>query len=161
MLEVECIQDVTWSVYLQGYSEYHDPTLSGNIDPNMRFYINSITVVLRQYDPISRTYIGRPQSTFNVITDHFNNVTYNEVDDTRAMALLGPSDVVQNLNILEMYGAEQKPNIINASSRISSNNVHTSSRINNNPIHHFANTINSIIDAKNLANGTHNMAYLS
>lgn len=158
MLEVECIQDVTWSVYLQGYSEYHDPTLTGNIDPNMKFYINSITVVLRQYDPISRTYIGRPQSTFNVITDHFNNVTFSEVDDTRAMALLRPSDVVQNLNILEMYGAEQKPNIINASSRISSNNVHTSSRINNNPIHHFANTINSIIDAKNLANSTHNMA---
>lgn len=157
MMEVECRSATNLSVYLQGYSEYHDPTLAGRVDPNMLFYINSITVVIKQFDPISHQTLVRPMSTFNLITDFTNQPRFNEVDDSQMMSLLRPTDVINNLHVLETYGYENRSNIANITGRINHNSVHTSSRVNNDPIHHFANTINSIVDAKNLANDVNNL----
>lgn len=157
MMEVECRSASTLSVYLQGYSEYHDPTLTKLVDPNMKFFINSITVVIKQFDPISGTYIVRPMSTFNVITDFTNQQRFTEVDDGGMLSLLRPSDVINQLHVLETYGFENNNNVANATGRISSNSVHTSNRANNSPISHFASTINSIVNAKSLGYESGNM----
>jgi hypothetical protein len=37
--------------YFQGYSEYFDPSLTGKLDPNMKFFINSVLAVSRTPSP--------------------------------------------------------------------------------------------------------------
>jgi hypothetical protein len=60
MMAVELTDgDITHISYIQGYSEYHDPSLTGRIDPNMRFFINSVTDVQRRIDPVSGETYGK------------------------------------------------------------------------------------------------------
>ena len=132
--------------YIQGFSEYHDPSLSGRIDPDVRFHINSINTVIRMLDPISGMVIVKPHSNFNIIKDTFNNVQYQEVTDTD-LKLIRPTDIISNINNINVFGHGME-NV-----HVLTDNVagvtSVSARGNNNPIKHFTKTVNSYISSKN------------
>jgi hypothetical protein len=149
IMEVESITSgITMVNYIQGYSEYHDPSISGHIDPRMKFYINSIASVIRMQDPISGMVIVKPHSNFNVITDHFNGTQYQEVTDT-TLKLIRPTDVMTNISNIQTFGGDVG-NIHNYTDNVAGN-VSVSDRANHNPIKHFTKTINSYINSKNMS----------
>jgi len=149
MMEVESsFNGSIVSSYIQGYSEYYDPSLSGIIDPTMLFYINSITDITRMLDPVSGQYVSRSTGTYNVITDLVGGYRYEEIDGPdNGLKLMRPSDLIEDILYNDMYG----DNIVyNGAGNVASK-TNTSSRGNNNPVKYFTRTINSFIDAKNAA----------
>lgn len=147
LMEVESqVSGSLLSTYIQGYTEYYDPTLTGNIDPNMTFFINSMTNVMRMHDPISNQIISRPMGTYNVITDLAGGRKFDEIEGPGSdMKLARPNDVLQDIMFGDMYGEN---NSINSTSDVSGNS-NVSDRANNDPLKYFTRTLNSYIDAKN------------
>jgi len=156
LLEVESnIGGITMVSYLQGFSEYYDPSITGLIDPNMLFYINSITNVVRQVDPVRGTYSVIPRSTYNVVTDLAGGSKYEEIDNGPDLKLIRPKDIVENISIMDMY-SDNMTSVINTTGSIGGK-ANTSDRINNDPMKYFAKTINSFIEAKNLSDMSSDM----
>jgi len=152
IMEVESnVSGMNMVNYIQGYSEYHDPSVSGHIDPKMKFFINSIATVIRMIDPISGMMIVKPHSNFNVITDHFSGTQYQEVTDTN-LKLIRPTDVMSNISNIQTFGGEVG-NIHNYTDNVAGN-VSVSDRANHNPIKHFTKTVNSYINSKNMGGNT-------
>jgi len=118
LMEVESVQDgITKISYIQGYSDFHDPSISGRIDPNMPLHINSITNTIRTFNPGSNSYYTRVQSSFNVIYDPYSS-SYSIENTTNNHRLLRPKDIVdgmdmnkltdghgRNLDTRSLYGA--------------------------------------------------------
>lgn len=141
--------------YVQGYSEYHDPSFSGKIDPNMKFFINSITNITRIMDPQTGYPIIRPDSTFNLITDAFGNESYTNTTEQQAdLKLIRPLDVVDEMYNTEMYGNNDSIATINYAGNYSGN-TSISDRMNANPLNHFTKTVNSFITARSMAAMSH------
>lgn len=152
IMEVESvIADTNMVNYIQGYTEFHDPSYNGNIDPNMRFFINSIASFTRMVDPISGMFIVKPHSNFNVITGN-QGVGYQEVTDTN-LKLIRPTDVIGSISDIDTYGSDVG-NIYNHADNVAGN-VNISNRANNNPIKHFTRSINSYISSKNMCDTSH------
>lgn len=146
---------VTTVSYVQGYSEYHDPSISGRIDPNMKFFINSITNVTKTVDPMSGYPIVRPSSTFNLITDSFGGETYaGGVESNSDLKLIRPLDIVDEIYNAEMYGNNDSITTVNFAGNYTGN-TSVSDRANNNPLKHFTKTINSFITAKSMSEMSH------
>lgn len=149
LLEVESnVGNMTMVSYLQGYSEYYDPTITGRLDPVMPFYINSITNVIRMIDPVTHMYRVMPKSTFNVVTDLAGGKRYQEIDGMDDLKLIRPKDIIENIATMEMY-SDYASNIINTTGSIGGR-VNTSKKSNNDPISYFSSTVNSYIESKNL-----------
>ena len=149
MLEVESNMNGTVLVsYIQGFSEFYDPSLSGHLDPNMKFFINSITNVVRMADPVSGVYKTLPKNTLNVVTDLAGGAKYEEIDSPHEdLKLLRPRDIVEDISALEMYNPDVD-SILNTTGIVGGTNE-TSDRANNDPMKYLTKTINSYIDSKN------------
>jgi hypothetical protein len=149
ILEVESIVNGLIMVsYIQGFSEYHDPSFSGYIDPRMQFYVNSVTNVVKMLDPTSGTYRVMPKNTFNVITDLAGGQKYQEIDNNFDLKLLRPKDIMENLESID-FASDQNDMVIDTTGGINSGSGDASNRANNDPIKHFTKTLNAFIDAKN------------
>ena len=136
--------------YIQGFSEYYDPSLSGLLDPNMNFYINSITNVVKMVDPMNGIYKTLPKNTLNVVTDLAGGTKYEEVDSPHEdLKLLRPRDIVEDISALDMYSGDVD-SVLNTTGRVGAVNE-TSDRANNDPMKYLTKTINSYIDSKNTA----------
>jgi len=146
ILEVESnVNGLSMVSYIQGYSEYHDPSLSGHIDPNMIFNINSIATVTRMVDPVTGAIIATPHSNFNIVKDSFNNAHYQEVQDDN-LKLIRPTDVIANIGHIHTFGDDPNVNIFSDNL---SGGVFTSARGNNSAVKHFTKTVNSYINTRN------------
>lgn len=135
--------------YIQGYTDYFD-SASGNIDPNISFFINSITVVAKSYDVGSGRWIVYPRKTFNVISDSYGGSRYTEIatSDTNP-TMIRPLDIMQNIytnNIMQ----DPYLKVVNTYGSIASN-PYASYRNNNDPMSYFTKTLNGYIDAKSTA----------
>ena len=88
-------------IYLQGYSDYYDPTFSGRIDDNMLFHINSVVEVLVTDDGTGHS-IPRLQNSYNIIN---NLATLGKkksilgiLDNNQDLVLARPSDILTNMH---------------------------------------------------------------
>jgi len=154
LMEVEQqIGNVTAVSYLQGYTEFSDQSLSGRLDPNMKFYINSIVNASKMIDPNTNQLTVRPTGTYNVITDLANGQKYQEVTgglfDGPDLKLIRPNDIIEDISMGEMY-MEDTTKLVNTLGDVG-DGVNLSTKSNNDPIKYFTNTINSVINAKNLS----------
>lgn len=147
ILEVESNDNgIITSSFIQGYSEYYDPSFNNNIDPNMLFYINSVTNVIRTFDPIKQIWTSRPLNTYNVLTDLAGQQVFQEVDGP-SKHLIRPQDVnivastqdfMDGVTSLKAFNTE-----LNGM-------VKTSKRSNNNQFDYINRTINGFIESKNI-----------
>lgn len=153
LLEAEInIGGVTHLTYIQGYTEYHDPTLTGLVDPNMMFFINSITEVMRVHKP-NGGYDVIPRNTYNVITDEYTGNRHLEVGSMdNDLALIRPKDVIETMMLESMYGADTSSVINTAGSVVG--NASVSSKAHNDPSKYFTNTVNAYLDAKSIVDKT-------
>lgn len=138
--------------YLQGYTEHFETSFSSLIDPNMRFFINSVTNVKKQMIPGVGMKIT-PYSTFNVIADNSNpsGVSYQR-DTVNDIKLVRPIDIIDNIDTIQTYGHDGQ--VINHNDKFAMN-VTTSNRSNNNPLSHLRTTINGYIDGMQSATMGH------
>lgn len=136
--------------YIQGFTDYHDPSISGHIPDDMTFFINSVTEVARMVDPITGAIRAIPKSMYNVISDLAGGTKYEEIDDS-GLKLIRPKDVIEGIKNLTDYGDSNAVLITNTGSISSKPN--TSDRRNNDPMSYMTKTINSYTDALNDANG--------
>jgi len=142
--------------YIQGYTEYHDPSISGAIDPRMKFYINSVTNVMRVIDHTTNAPIVMPQSTFNVIADHLGNAEYQDVTEPHmGLQLIRPSDIINGIQNMDMYGG-QTDTLLNNNAGNYAGNTAVSDRANSDPLKHFTTTVNSYIKSMNTTTLSHN-----
>lgn len=136
--------------YIQGYTDYFDSGrgLSGNItiDPNIKFYINSILLVRQTFDTANNRYITVPMASYNVITNDFG---YKELqmdrtflDDSR---LVRPKDIMENLISNNIFKDDV---YINTTGHLTSG-LQTSKRLNNDPVEYLANTLNGYTASMN------------
>lgn len=126
--------------YIQGFTNYLGFTQTGNIDPEMEFYINSITAV--NNIPIHTTYGVVNQnkiiSSDLLVNDPFNaNMGYTNNQYKR---LVRPSDVFAGIQVESMYGADNQTFDRRS---ILSNIPVGSNRINNVPTEYLSKVINS------------------
>lgn len=148
LLEVEeDKQGLTEISYIQGYTEYSDLSMTGKIDPAMKFYINSICVVNKIFTPTGPTIL--PSRQFNVITDTTGRLTYQEIENNNNDRLIRPKDIMEDILTMQMFGGDFT-NITNTTGNISCG-VNTSSKINNDPINYLAKTMNGFLKGKSLS----------
>lgn len=151
LLEVEeDKQGIVEVSYIQGYTDYSDLSSSGLIDPNMKFYINSISIVDKIFTQTGVKIV--PSRQFNVITDNKGVSRFQEVDNANDR-LIRPKDIMEDMLTIQMYGADF-PNIINTTGNISCG-VHTNSKVNNDPISYLSKTMNGFIKGKSLSSISH------
>lgn len=137
---------------ISGYTEYMDLSLSDHIDPNMKFYINNISVMYKMLQA-DGTAIYRPSQHFNVMADLFGNMQYEELD-SYGNKLIRPKDIVEDMLTTTEFG-NTYANVINTTGTITSSNVQTSSKINNNSVGYLTRTIDSYLTGKKLASISH------
>lgn len=144
ILEVETrIGEFSEVSYIQGYTEYYDPSIRGTINPNMTYYINSITTLTKNYNEATGRYECFPKSAVNVITDEFGRRDYREIDNGDGLQLMRPSDIARGLALMSEDAL--KTSYVDGASLLKTD---TSARKNNNPIKHFTSVINSFKDGK-------------
>ncbi len=97
--------------YIQGYSDYFEASYTGQIDPNITLYINSIYNTTTTLNPQTNAPATRLVSALNVIFDPLtqNNVLEN---DLNTMKLMRPLDVVTELSKTRLYEDEYNVNYI-------------------------------------------------
>lgn len=139
--------------FIQGFTEFSDATASGLIDPNMVFYINSVTNVQQTIDTVNNRILSVPTSTFNVITDMFGNARYQQVDPYSLPKLVRPRDIVENTMSLSSHDT-QAGRIVNASGTLGQNKPIASNRVNNDPLQYFSKLYNSFVQGKNATLGS-------
>jgi len=150
----EWINDsTTISHYIQGYSEYHDPSYSGRVDPNAIFYINSITTVTRTRNMMTNSIDSRVSATYNVVYDPTGNTSYQQVGEPSAsLELVRPYDIITNLHSAAMYSST--PDVkLSVKTSSASNGANVSNRANNDPLKYFTNTINAVVNGKSVYTG--------
>lgn len=151
ILEIESeLNGVLLSSYFQGYTEHSDMTNSGLHDPNMPFYINSVTNVTKTLDPVTKQLIVRPTSVYNVITDQFGGKKFSEIfENGDEHRLIRPLDIVNNMDVSSMYGDVTEN--INSLVGGLTHKIQTSKRGNNNGVSYFTNTVNAFIEGKSMS----------
>lgn len=146
LLEVE-YEGVTQQVtFIQGFSEYYDPSYNGNIDGNMNFYINSVTTVSKIFNPLKGVYDIKPLEVYNVLTDRTGNDAFDSYDSR--LASLRPKDLITNLYLESAYLTEGSSKIKNLTDKVSTTSTHTSNRTNNNMYNYLSQSINAYTNAK-------------
>ena len=155
LLEVEEYINSNTSLthYIQGYSEYHDPSYTGALDPNMSFYINSITTITRTRNPYTNSLDSRLAYSYNVILDMHGDASYQMVTNPEnSMELIRPTDIITNLHADNLYSptGEQRLSIKTAAL---GNGANVSTKKNNDPLRYFTNTVNAVIAGKSIETG--------
>lgn len=139
--------------YIQGYTDYFDSVRSLNgsviIDPNTKFYINSILLVRQTFDTSTNRYITVPMASYNVITNDFGYKDFQMdrtfIDDSR---LVRPKDIMENLISNNVFKDDV---YINTTGHLTSG-LQTSKRLNNDPVEYLANTLNGYTASMNSVN---------
>lgn len=152
VIEQPLSAEIIKEYYIQGYSEYLDPSALGSIDPNMMFYINSIVNVNRYIDPIHRIPTVTIESTVNVITNSVNGSTnYQEVMEPTTMKLMRPMDIFNAVSNVENNGGS----IILDNSADVGNDGKASSRANNDGLNYFVDIANKFISNRVISSVGH------
>lgn len=156
-LEVEIHDSLSTRIYhVQGYSEYHDPSYTGSIDPNMKFYINSIIQVSRTYDPISGINRDNIIKNNNILFDNSEQIHYNNAFDAYGdkKFLIRPQDIytgIETAMVTNTSAAEYNvsPNMtIDSRAMLSTGIPQGSNKINNRSNQYLSTVINSWYEAK-------------
>lgn len=121
--------------YIQGFTEHHETSYSNLIDPNMKFYINSITTVIKRIDPVTHAMVVQPYSSYNILSN-MDSAELGPVQ-TNYKKLIRPQDIFGNFYLNEKYTSGEDV-IYNLSDELTPNNTATSRRLNNNPINYLA-----------------------
>lgn len=144
IMEVDAFSNgITMCYFIQGFSEYHDPTLSGNIDDNMRFFINSVTQVRKVHDFTNGINRIMPYETYQVLRDISPDSQYGIMDDNKRIIM--PQNALVNLDIQESWRTSGS-NVMNVTDLLSPDVVKTSRRKNNNPMSYLVKTMNAYRD---------------
>ena len=152
-MEVEIPKhNYTEVVYLQGYSEYYDPTLTGNIDYNMLFYINSVLIVSKVYDPTTNTINVLPRETYNIVRSDDGVMQDIVMGDMDEKVTIRPTDLLSTLSINDTWG-NGDTELVNHYGSVDVSKAIPSTRTNNNPVEYYSKIINSTIDATNITGG--------
>ena len=96
MLETPRGPGITLQTYIQGYTDYFDPSISGLMDPNTRFYINSVININKMVDQFGNPTFT-PVSTFNLIHNGITQELQYSKQDTEM--LMRPEDIVTSLAV--------------------------------------------------------------
>lgn len=151
MLAVSLYDGISEDIsYIQGFTEFADPSISGYIDPNMIFYINSITSVMKVYNPSTNKFFTRPKRSFNVISDMANGYQYEEIESPNSLKLIRPVDVMNKIHILNHMAGEY--NVIDTTGTLQNTTV--SARNNADPSTYLAKTLNGFLEAKSSIDNT-------
>lgn len=146
--------DNTWYThYVQGYTDYNDSTMSGRIDPNVPFRINSITTVIRTRNMYTNQVESRVLETFNLVTTQSGGYTYeSQTMPGHESELIRPSDVINNLTAKATYS--DLPGVpVHVKSGSITNGGNVSRKSNNDALKYFANTVNAVISGKSMGVG--------
>lgn len=120
--------------YIQGLSEHHETSYSDLIDPNMRFYINSITSVIKTYDPITGVIRVQPYNSYNLLAELADS-SHPEIRPDYKKTIR-PEDLFNEYYLTEKV--QKGEAIYNLSNELSPNKVLASRRLNNNPMNYLA-----------------------
>lgn len=131
---------VSVKIYIQGYSDYFDMSISGMLDPGIMMYINSMTIVDCSLDMSTGIQKVIPRQTFNVVADVNGMASYQEVLAPQTdMVLARPYDIVNNAYMGSTY---VDGSFINVAGNISNNTAHTSQKANNDPTNYICKLVN-------------------
>lgn len=138
--------------YIQGYSEHYDPSYTGNIDPNAKFYINSITTISEVKNPITNEIVSNILGTYNVVGDHDTAQTTYEYDGSHSTeTMVRPLDIMNELKFNSRFS--EATNNISNNIGVINGHVNVTSRSNSDPTKFFGKTMDSFIKAKSLSMG--------
>jgi len=149
----EYIGNVTFTYYIQGFTDYFGISFRQTIDPKMLCYINSIATVKTEEDYTRPgTFNTQLIRMYNVITNLAGQVEYADVTPYDQLCLIRPMDIFDNNVVTAMSGAMGISDTFDTSTIIRPNVSNTSDRSNNNPISHLTKTLNGCISSKLLTN---------
>ena len=155
ILEVDSVQaGSTLTHYIQGYTDYYDPTLSmknagvvyNKLDPNMIFFMNSILTVSRSITSDGR-YVVRPFAMYNIISNHGVD-SYQELQFGGDNVAVRPLDVTKSILINDKFRKLDSDRIITDIGNLNTG-TYTSKRSNGDPIKYFTDSINGYINSLN------------
>ena len=150
VVESDTMEGTKRFAYIQGFTEYPGVTTSGIIDPNMVFYVNSVTNVTQTFDRVNNKIYTVPSNTFNVVTDMFGYGRYQEVTGYDLPKLARPKDIVENaMSLTTTNNANGR--IINLSGTLGEHSADTSSRVNGDPSQYLSKLYNSFTEGKLLS----------
>lgn len=132
------------SYYYQGFSDYQSHTMTGIIDPNIRFYINSVTVVRSVKHPTTGQLMQSAVNVYQVMRSE-SGLNIMELDNMDNF-LIRPVDVMSSIFLTEKYQTNQ---IENTTNQLRHDRVLESERNNNNPYGYFSRIVNSVVTSLN------------
>jgi len=141
------IGNILMRSYVQGYTEYHDPSFTNKLPDNMLFFINSITNVTVTTTPDGRQYVN-PHSVYNVITDVFGNVSYDMIEGPGdSTKLVRPYDIMKMTGLTHIIDDDIPKNDLTGGAIGGS----TSKAGNNDPVRFLTSTINAYLEGKSMS----------
>lgn len=149
----------TFQTYIiQGYTDYDDPSMNRQPDPNMVFYINTIHSFLRKTNQFNQPFLVHNYSYNVIVNKESTNLLGYGNDFAPNEILVRPFDVYIGLTGKTLY--ESNPysgHTINQSAWYDGE-AKTSFLRNNDPIHYLDHTINSYITSKNAADADNDLS---
>lgn len=132
--------------YIQGFSEYYDVSFTQKIDPNMRFYINSISSIKRVRSMTNNSYNTQVYNNYNVLSNYDNPTPYAETVDK---VMIRPADVLNSIVADAKYGLNDmgESNYFSTHNRVNQFSFSASRRDNNNPIKYMKKTLDGIVSS--------------
>ncbi len=140
--------------YIQGYTDHVRADRHMNIDPNMKFFINSIINVVEHVIPGSNTVRHSPHSAYTLVYDRFTNTPEMQFNHD-AFKLLRPVDALIELHTSEQY--DDGIPVTYASGSVGPV-VNTSKASNRIPSTQISNIINGVITSASITKVTNDIA---
>ena len=141
--------------YIQGYSEFLGISFKNTLDPDMRLFVNTVSVLRKTYDSSTGRFNIVPINKFNSVQDELNLLDYmgsrfvpNSVQDHEAYKLARPEDVLINVSTLSSTEADTL--IMSDVGNVNKFNIVDSENIL--PTQHIATTLTSAVDSVRISN---------
>lgn len=135
--------------YIQGYTDYDDPSMSGYMDPNMTFYINLIHSFTRCVNSFNVPILKHDYS-YNILEDITNNNAYLFGDNTCNNLLVRPCDIYTGLSGRSSYDNTGVNDALYNPTAYYNAEPKASDVKNLDPVAYLEKTINNYITAKNV-----------
>lgn len=143
--------DINGSIHrtiIQGYTDRYEVTYNNTLDPDTKFFVNSVVNIVDTRDPMSGAISSNITSAFNVMTDPMTGMTNSQYDFELMSAVhkpMRPEDI--QLGLMAKTGSEDNYNIINPEQI---DTRATASKLkNNNPLNIVAETLSEQAHALN------------
>ena len=150
----------TYTHYIQGYSEYYEKSLSGVIDDNMPFIINSILTTATIRNPMTNMPNTTVFSNYNVITGDAGNTVFENVDTGSSLELVRPVDIINGISMDVQFGGNNNQRVIDKTSTVGTSPM-TTNRKHNDAGAYFTGLVNACTEGLNVNAGTNDpTAYL-